>query len=183
VSAVRVGGPLPHRDARGRDGDLLLRPHHHHRRLLPQARRPGDGRLTGRGVYYGAAQTEAFSARARTCTSSGGRTRPGQAAMFFSTRPERSSCSTGATTCEEHVDYLVRQIEEKDEHRGPLNTNVAAVEGEDTWRGSRAQHRDRRDGYRPQPTRCSSLSGGPKTGWLDGLVARTSAALSCRGRT
>jgi thioredoxin reductase (NADPH) len=39
---------------------------------------PGLAELTGRGVYYGSALTEASACLGRTCTSSAARTRPGR---------------------------------------------------------------------------------------------------------
>jgi thioredoxin reductase (NADPH) len=45
---------------------------------------PGADKLMGRGVYYGAARTEALATRGKAVFIIGGGNSAGQAAMFFS---------------------------------------------------------------------------------------------------
>ena len=91
---------------------------------------PGVDRLTGRGVYYGAAQTEALSCKGDDVYIVGGANSAGQAAMFFSNQASNVFLlCRGDDLGKSMSDYLVRQIEARENIEVLLNTSVAAVEG------------------------------------------------------
>src|SRR5919205_52329 len=93
---------------------------------------PGVERLTGRGIYYGASQTEAFSCKDEDVYIVGGANSAGQAAMFFSDKARRVFLlCRGDDLGKGMSDYLVRQIEAKDNIDVLLRTSVAGAEGED----------------------------------------------------
>ncbi|QIN82563.1 response regulator [Rubrobacter tropicus] len=135
---------------------------------------PGEENLTGRGVYYGAAQTEAFSCKDEDVYIVGGANSAGQAAMFFSGQASKVSllCRSGDLR-KSMSEYLVKQIEETGNIEVITNSSVSAVEG---------------DGHLEKVTISDSVSGKtetvpanslfifigavPKTGWLDGTVER-----------
>jgi thioredoxin reductase (NADPH) len=56
---------------------------------------PGIERLTGAGVYYGAAMTQALSCRDEDIYMIGGANSAGQAAIYFSKYARKVTASTG----------------------------------------------------------------------------------------
>ena len=135
---------------------------------------PGMDRLTGRGVYYGAAQTEAFSCKGEDVYVVGGANSAGQAAMFFSNHARRVFVLyRGDDLRKSMSDYLVRQIEDKGNIEVLLNTNVAAVEGETHLEKISIQN-----GATAETTTAPAhslfvfIGAAPKTDWLSGLVER-----------
>src|SRR5918911_1029096 len=93
---------------------------------------PGAERLTGAGVYYGAAQTEAFACEGEDVYIVGGANSAGQAAIFFSDQARRViMLCRGDDLRKSMSEYLVTQIEDNDNIEVRLNTNVIAVEGEE----------------------------------------------------
>ena len=135
---------------------------------------PGMERLTGRGVYYGAAQTEAFSCKGEDVYIVGGANSAGQAAMFFSNQAQRVSLLyRGDDLRKSMSDYLVRQIEEMDNIEVLLNTNVAAVEGEEHLERISAENTATGEtDTAPAHSLFVFIGAAPKTDWLVGLVER-----------
>jgi len=135
---------------------------------------PGVDRLTGRGIYYGAAQTEAFACKNEDVYVVGGANSAGQAAMFFSNHARKVVIlCRGDDLRKSMSDYLVRQIEDQDNIEVLLDTSVASVEGED--------HLERitiKNGATGESRTVAAYSlfvfigAAPKTDWLDGVVER-----------
>jgi thioredoxin reductase (NADPH) len=71
---------------------------------------PGADRLTGSGVYYGAALTEAANYRGRHVFVVGGANSAGQGAMFFSRYAERVTVLCRRDLATSMSSYLVEQI-------------------------------------------------------------------------
>ena len=135
---------------------------------------PGVERLTGRGIYYGAAQTEALSCKGEDVYIVGGANSAGQAAMFFSNQARKVFILyRGDDLGKSMSDYLVRQIEARDDIEVLLDTNVVSVEGEDHLERIIAKNRATGE---TQTFSAHSLfifiGAAPKTGWLDGVVER-----------
>src|SRR5918996_728287 len=135
---------------------------------------PGVASLTGRGIYYGAAQTEALSCVGEDVFIVGGANSAGQAAMFFSNRASRVFILyRGDDLRKSMSDYLVRQIEARDNIEVLLDTNVVSVEGEDHL--ERITAKNTVTGETPTteaPSLFILIGAAPKTGWLDGVVER-----------
>ena len=135
---------------------------------------PGAHDLTGRGVYYGAAQTEAFSCRDEDVYIVGGANSAGQAAMFFSGQARKVSllCRSGDVR-KSMSDYLVKQIEDRENIEVLVNSSVAAVEGDGHLeRISIADSETGEVETVPANSLFIFIGAAPKTGWLDGFVAR-----------
>jgi thioredoxin reductase (NADPH) len=135
---------------------------------------PGVDRLTGRGIYYGAAQTEALSCKGEDVFIVGGANSAGQAAMFFSNRARRVFILyRGGDLRRSMSDYLVRQIEDRTYIEVLLDTNVVSVEGEDHLERITAKNTVTGE---TETTAAHSLfifiGAAPKTEWLDGVVER-----------
>ena len=134
----------------------------------------GVDRLTGRGIYYGAAQTEAFACMGEDVYIVGGANSAGQAAMFFANKARRVfMLYRGDDLGKSMSDYLVRQIEARDEIEVLLNTNVVSVEGDDHLERITAKNSVTGETETvPAHSLFVFIGAAPKTEWLDGLVER-----------
>ena len=91
----------------------------------------GADALVGRGIYYGAARTEALSVRGKEVYLIGGGNSAGQAAMFFSSYACRVTLLIRAATIEAGMSqYLIDQLATKENIAVCLNAQVVAVEGQ-----------------------------------------------------
>jgi thioredoxin reductase (NADPH) len=91
----------------------------------------GAERLVGRGVYYGAARTEALGVRGRDVFLIGGGNSAGQAAMFFSNYARNVTLLVRGTSLEKSMShYLIEQLASKKNISVETQTTVAAVGGE-----------------------------------------------------
>jgi thioredoxin reductase (NADPH) len=135
---------------------------------------PGVERLTGRGIYYGAAQTEALSCKGEDVYIVGGANSAGQAAMYFSNQASNVFILyRGDDLGKSMSDYLVRQIEDREDIQVLLDTNVVSVEGEDHLEKITVKNAATGE---TETVAAHSLfifiGAAPKTEWLDGVVER-----------
>jgi thioredoxin reductase (NADPH) len=92
---------------------------------------PGIDRITGAGVYYGAALTEAANYRGEHVFVVGGANSAGQAAMFFSRYCDQVTMLVrGSSLARGMSQYLVDQIEATDNIDVLVHTEVVEVFGE-----------------------------------------------------
>jgi thioredoxin reductase (NADPH) len=130
--------------------------------------------LTGRGVYYGSAMTEAAECADRDVFVVGGANSAGQAAVFFS-RYARSVCLLvrGPSLEASMSAYLIEQIAGIPAITVRTCTTVAAAHGDGHLEAITV--RDARDGGTetlPASHLFVFIGGAPRTGWLDGVVHR-----------
>ena len=93
---------------------------------------PGIERLTGAGVYYGAALSEAALYREQHVFVVGGANSAGQAAMFFSRYASQVSMIVRGNSLTKSMSaYLIDQIKNTANIDVKLNTNVIEVIGEE----------------------------------------------------
>jgi thioredoxin reductase (NADPH) len=130
--------------------------------------------LTGRGVYYGSAMTEAAECADRDVYIVGGANSAGQAAVFFS-RYARSVCLlVRGTSLEASMSaYLVEQIAGIGSISVRTCTTVAGAQGdghleEVTVEDARTRERE----TLPASHLFVFIGGAPRTGWLDGAIVR-----------
>jgi thioredoxin reductase (NADPH) len=91
---------------------------------------PGVECLTGAGIYYGAALTEAAHYRGEHVVVVGGANSAGQGAMFFSQYARKVTMLVRATTLEKGMSqYLVNQINATENIEVLLGTEVVEVTG------------------------------------------------------
>jgi thioredoxin reductase (NADPH) len=91
----------------------------------------GAERLIGRGVYYGAARTEALGTRGKDIFLIGGGNSAGQAAMFFANYARSVTLMVRATSLEKSMSYyLIEQLRSKDNIVVETQTTVCAILGE-----------------------------------------------------
>ena len=92
---------------------------------------PGVERLTGAGIYYGAAMTEAMSSKDEDVFVIGGANSAGQAAMYFSKYARRVVMLVrGSSLAASMSQYLINQLKETPNVRIEFNTSVVEAHGE-----------------------------------------------------
>jgi thioredoxin reductase (NADPH) len=93
---------------------------------------PGLGPLTGRGVYYGSASTEAQSCSDEDVYIVGGANSAGQAAVFFSRYARKVTLIVRGKSLEQSMShYLIEQIRAIDNLEVRVGTTVIEAHGED----------------------------------------------------
>jgi thioredoxin reductase (NADPH) len=99
--------------------------------LYRQHPAPGIAELTGAGVYYGAATTEAAAFRERRVLVAGGGNSAGQAAMHLARYAKEVEIIVRRDGLRETMSqYLIEQIEKTANIRIRTKTEVARVEGD-----------------------------------------------------
>jgi thioredoxin reductase (NADPH) len=92
----------------------------------------GIDRLVGHGVYYGAGRSEALRMRGQHVHLVGGGNSAGQAAMLFSSYAESVTLLVrGPTLAASMSQYLIDQLEAKENVTIETNVEVVGVQGED----------------------------------------------------
>jgi len=135
---------------------------------------PGVDRLTGLGVFYGSAATEAPSCTGEEVYVIGGANSAGQAAMFLSRHAQRVTLLVRADSLERSMSYyLIRQIRDTPNVVVRPYTQVVGAAGDEHL--EQLALCDSRDG-RVETVAASYLfvfiGAAPCTDWLDGVVAR-----------
>jgi thioredoxin reductase (NADPH) len=134
----------------------------------------GADHLTGRGVYYGAAMTEALACIGQTVFMVGAGNSAGQAAMYFAGHAERVIMVVRGGALEAKMSsYLVDRIRGTPNIEVLLRREVRACVGTD--RLECVEVEDLTTGERttiPGGHLFSFIGAEPRTGWLDGVVAR-----------
>ncbi|HTD96520.1 MAG TPA: FAD-dependent oxidoreductase [Edaphobacter sp.] len=127
---------------------------------------PGADRLTGAGVYYGAALTEAMSCKEETVYIIGGANSAGQAAMHFSRYADKVHMLVRARSLENSMSkYLIDQIKATPNIVVETCTEVLTMDGE-----SRLECLKLKTPQGEESRSASSLfifiGAAPKTDWL-----------------
>ncbi|HET9103424.1 MAG TPA: FAD-dependent oxidoreductase [Solirubrobacteraceae bacterium] len=134
---------------------------------------PGFEDLTGAGVYYGAALTEARACKDQHVVVIGGANSAGQAAVYFSGYARQVTMLVRGDSLERSMSsYLIAQIAERPNVDVRTGAQAVAARGQDGHLAA-LTIRDA-EGEREEPVdACFIFIGAaPRTDWLDGLVAR-----------
>jgi thioredoxin reductase (NADPH) len=135
---------------------------------------PGEERLQGAGIYYGASSTEAFSCRDEDVYLVGGANSAGQAAMYFSKFAQRVIMLVrGPSLAATMSQYLIDQIEQTENIHVEFRTRVVGVSGDDHLQ-SISVACDTTNEIREAPASSLFIFIGaePRTAWLDGAIER-----------
>ena len=145
---------------------------------------PGAEALVGRGVYYGAARTEALATSGRDIFLIGGGNSAGQAAMFFAdyARTVTLLCR-GHTLAASMSHYLIAQLETKANVEIRVRAQVVGVEGGDHLDAIVVENRDRGARHRYETDALFVFIGADaETAWLPADVIRDERGYVCTGR-
>jgi thioredoxin reductase (NADPH) len=139
-----------------------------------QLHAPGFAELTGAGIYYGAAVTEARSCKDQHVVVIGGANSAGQAAVYFSRYADRVTMLVRADSLARSMShYLIEQLAELPNVE--VRTGAQAIAAEGTDGHLRALGIRLADGSETveEADACFVFIGAaPRTDWLDGVVAR-----------
>jgi thioredoxin reductase (NADPH) len=144
---------------------------------------PGFPELTGAGIYYGAAMTEARACQQQQVVVIGGANSAGQAAVYFSGYAAKVTMLVRGASLERSMShYLIEQIGALANIEVRTGTSAIAAEGEDGHlRRLRVQGPDGEQTL--DADACFVFIGAaPRTDWLDGVVARDERGFILAGR-
>jgi len=135
---------------------------------------PGEETLSGAGVYYGAAMTEALACKDDDVYLIGGANSAGQAALHFAKYAHRVTLLVRGDSLEKGMSqYLVDELKEQPTVRVWLNSSVTAVEGETQLERMTIVHSDTGETeIVPAKSLFIFIGASPRTDWLDGVVKR-----------
>ena len=145
---------------------------------------PGLKDLSGRGVYYGAARTEALATRGKRVHLVGGGNSAGQAAMFFADYAESVTIyvrGPGLAASMSH--YLIAELATKANVTIEAFCEVAAAHGDDHLRALEVC--DSRTGARrtvESDALFIFIGADAETDWLPETVVRDNGGYICTGR-
>jgi thioredoxin reductase (NADPH) len=135
---------------------------------------PGVDRLTGAGVYYGAAMIEADDCRDQEIFVVGGANSAGQAAVFFADYAQRVTMLVrGPSLAKEMSRYLIDRIGQTPNIQVRTRTTVAEAHGEGHLEAISFRHEETGVVERcPAAGLFIFIGAAPRTEWLAGVVAR-----------
>ena len=134
----------------------------------------GCDALTGAGVYYGAAMTEAPSVQGQDVFIVGAGNSAGQAAMYFCRYAKTVYMVVrGESLGKSMSQYLVDQIESTSNIKTLTFTEVMAVHGSEHLEGVTLVNRQTRETQKyPAAALFVFIGALPHTDWLEGVVER-----------
>ena len=135
---------------------------------------PGEDRLQGAGVYYGAGSTEAISCRGEEIYLVGGANSAGQAAIYFSTFAKSVNMLVrGPSLAATMSQYLIEQIEHTPNIHLSFGSTVAEVHGDTHLEEISILCSSSNEISRVETGSLFIFIGAqPRTEWLDGIVER-----------
>ncbi|HEX4437126.1 MAG TPA: FAD-dependent oxidoreductase [Solirubrobacteraceae bacterium] len=144
---------------------------------------PGFEDLTGAGVYYGAALTEARSCADQHVVVIGGANSAGQAAVYFSGYAKRVSMLVrGESLAKSMSHYLIEQIGALENVVVRTGTQAVEAQGHDGRLKSLTLRDSEGNETIEDVDACFIFIGAaPRTDWLDGVLARDKAGFILAG--
>ncbi len=134
---------------------------------------PGFDQLTGSGVYYGAALTEARACADQHVVVIGGANSAGQAAVFFSRYAGRVTMLVRAPALETSMShYLIEQIAGLGNVEVRTGSQAVAAEGDGHLERLRVRDSEGAETAEEVDACFVFIGALPRTDWLEGVVAR-----------
>jgi thioredoxin reductase (NADPH) len=145
---------------------------------------PNAPMLVGRGLYYGAARTEALNTRGLDIFMIGGGNSAGQAAMFFANYARTVTLIVRGPSLERSMSqYLIDQLASRPNIHVESRSQVVGLEGTDRLAAvvieNRATGRRRRE---PTEALFVFIGADAQTAWLPQAVIRDGRDYLCTGR-
>jgi len=143
----------------------------------------GVEELTGAGIYYGAALTEAASYRGERICVVGGANSAGQGAMFFSRYASKVTMLVRASSLSKSMSqYLIDQIAATENIEVLTRHIVEAVHGKERLEGITVRNHDTDEAYRiDTPALFLFIGAVPHSECVAGVVERNSAGFILTG--
>jgi thioredoxin reductase (NADPH) len=134
---------------------------------------PGFAELTGAGIYYGAALTEARSCSEQHVVVIGGANSAGQAAVYFSNYAARVTMLVRGDSLERSMShYLIEQIAALPNVEVRTGSEAVAADGDGRLARLDVRGRDGAEESLDADACFVFIGALPRTDWLDGVVAR-----------
>ncbi|MBH8575760.1 FAD-dependent oxidoreductase [Nostocaceae cyanobacterium CENA369] len=135
---------------------------------------PGAEKLTGAGIYYGAAMTEAIACSNEEVYLVGGANSVGQAAMHFSKYASKVIILVrGESLSSSMSQYLIDQIAATENIQVCTSCSVVEVKGEEHLEAITIAHaKTGQIEIVPARSLFIFIGASPKTDWLDGIIQR-----------
>ena len=134
---------------------------------------PGFAELTGRGIYYGAAMTEARSCREQRVAIIGGANSAGQAAVYFSDNAAHVTMLVRSTLEKSMSHYLIENIARRANIEVRPGSEAVAAESRDGHISAlHVRNGDGAEEVLPADACFVFIGAVPRTDWLAGVVAR-----------
>jgi thioredoxin reductase (NADPH) len=134
---------------------------------------PGFAELTGQGIYYGAALTEARSCKNQHVAVIGGANSAGQAAVYFSKYADHVTMLVrGNSLAKSMSRYLIEQIEGLDNVKVHTRTVATGAEGDGQLRALRIRGEEGSESLEEVDACFVFIGAAPRTAWLEGVVER-----------
>ncbi|HEV8152969.1 MAG TPA: FAD-dependent oxidoreductase [Solirubrobacteraceae bacterium] len=134
---------------------------------------PGFAELTGAGIYYGAALTEARSCSEQHVVIIGGANSAGQAAVYFSNYAARVTMLVRGDSLERSMShYLIEQIAALPNVEVRTGSEAVAADGDGRLARLDVRGRDGAEESLDADACFVFIGALPRTDWLDGVVAR-----------
>ena len=145
---------------------------------------PGGEGLTGAGLYYGAALTEAAHYRGQHVFVLGGANSAGQGAVFFSRYASQVTMLVrGSALSDSMSQYLENQLAATKNIEVKLNSSVTAVEGSGHCENLTIKNNKTGDTEKVSANALLIYAGAvPCTEWLEGFVQRDSQGYLISGQ-
>jgi thioredoxin reductase (NADPH) len=138
-----------------------------------QLNAPGFAELTGQGIYYGAAVTDARECKDQHVVVIGGANSAGQAAVYLSSYATRVTMLVrGDSLAKSMSHYLIEQIEALDNVEVRTRSEAVAAEGDGRLRALRVRNPDGSESVEQVDACFVFIGARPLTDWLDGVLAR-----------
>jgi len=143
---------------------------------------PGIQAVTGAGVYYGAARTEAANYMGEHVYVIGGANSAGQGAVFLSQHTDQVSMLVRGSLAKSMSSYLIEQIERRDNIDVQLGAEVVEVHGSERLEAITVRDRETGETQRhPTPAMFVFIGATPHTEMLGDLVELSSAGFVLTG--
>ena len=145
---------------------------------------PGADALVGRGIYYGAARTEAMNCQGQHVFLVGGGNSAGQAAMFFANYAHKVSLLVrGPSLAQTMSHYLIQQLATKRNIEICTRCRIVRVEGEHHLEAVVVEHRDTGELVTEAASAVFVFIGADaQTDWLPAPMIRDENGYVCTGR-
>ncbi len=138
-----------------------------------QLNAPGFPGLTGQGIYYGAALTDARECKDQHVVVIGGANSAGQAAVYLSSHASRVTMLVrGDSLTKSMSHYLIEQIDALDNVKVRTQSEAVAAEGDGRLHALRIRNPDGSETAEPVDACFVFIGARPLTDWLDGVLAR-----------
>jgi len=145
---------------------------------------PGADRFVGRGIYYGAAQTEARNCAGEPVYLVGGGNSAGQAAMFFANYASKVTLLVrGKALADTMSHYLIEQLATKSNIEVLTRRRVVQVSGEQRLESIVIENRDTGElATAPAYSVFAFIGADARTQWLPPSIIRDERGFVCTGR-